>query len=124
VKGFALVLLLGATAYSFAACLVLNLGLFPFSQAAVCAAQILIVPGIIASAREIAAETREKMNRRPSVGIDGSWDNRKNGSVHVLDMTDVESQRVVDFETVQTKTASGRGNYDERSTGIEWKWKQ
>jgi hypothetical protein len=110
--GFVLALLLGATTYLSAVCLLLNIGLIPFSPAAVYKAQLLIIPGIIAFARKIAAENREKMNPQAVAGIDGSWNHRRNGSAHLLDMVDVGSGRVVDFEMVQKTTASGRGNYE------------
>jgi hypothetical protein len=36
-------------------------------------------------------------------------------------MVDVESGRVVDFEMVQRTNASGYGNYQGTSNGMEWK---
>jgi hypothetical protein len=119
--GFGLILLLGATAYLSATYLLLDIGLIPFSPAAVCKAQLLIIPGIIAFARKIAAENREKMKPQTVVGIDGSWNHRRNGSVHLLDMVDVGSGRVVDLEMVQKATGSGRGNYEGSSNGMECK---
>jgi hypothetical protein len=71
-NGFALALLLGATTYSSTAYLLLNVGLIPFSPAAVYPAQIPIVLTIIIFARKITAENREKMTERAVVGIDGS----------------------------------------------------
>jgi hypothetical protein len=71
--GFALALLLGRTTHSFAAYVLLNIKLIPFSPAAVCQAQLLIIPGIIPFARKIAAENREKMKPQAVIGIDGSW---------------------------------------------------
>jgi hypothetical protein len=99
--GFALALLLGAKTYSSAAYLLLNIGLIPFSLAAVYKAQLLVIPGIIAFTKKIAAENREKMKPQAAVGIDGSWNHRRNGSAHLLDMVEIGSGRVVDFETVQ-----------------------
>jgi hypothetical protein len=66
--GFALALPLEATTYSSAASLGLNIGLIPFSPVAVYKAQILIIPGIIAFTRKIAAEKREKMKPQLSLG--------------------------------------------------------
>jgi hypothetical protein len=60
VKSFALALIFGARTYSTGACLRLNLGLILFSLVVVYTAQIIIVPGIAAFARKIAAENREK----------------------------------------------------------------
>jgi hypothetical protein len=117
--GFALALLLGATIYLFDAYLVLNIGLIPFSPAAVYTAQLLIIPGIIAFTRKTAAENREKMKPQAVVRIDGGWNHRRNGSAHLLDMIDVGSGRIVDFEMVQKTTASGRGNYEGSSNGME-----
>jgi ABC-type methionine transport system permease subunit len=61
VMSFALALLLGASIHLSAAYLVLNIGLIPFSPAAVYKAQLLIIPGITAFARKITAENREKV---------------------------------------------------------------
>jgi hypothetical protein len=121
--GLALALPLGATAYFSAVCLLLNIGPIPFSPAAVYKAQLLIIPGIIAFARKIAAENREKMKPQAVVGINCSWNDRRNGSAHLLDMVDVGSGRVVDFEMVQKTTASGRGNHQGSSNGMEWNWR-
>jgi hypothetical protein len=65
-------LLLGAMTYLSAACLLLNIGLIPFSPAAVYKTQLLIIPGIIAFARKIMAENREKMKPHAVVVSDGS----------------------------------------------------
>jgi hypothetical protein len=56
-------------AYASAAYLLFNVELIPFSPAAIYTAQILIVPGIVAFARKIAAEKREKMKQRAVAGI-------------------------------------------------------
>jgi hypothetical protein len=79
----------------------------------------LIVPIIIAFARKIAGENHDKMRPQAVVGIDGSWNHRRNGSAHLLDMFDVGSRRVIDFEIVQKATASGRGNCQGSSNGME-----
>jgi hypothetical protein len=62
VKGFTLALLLDATTYWSATYVRLNIGLIPFSPVAVYTAQILIVLGIVAFARKIAAKNRGKMD--------------------------------------------------------------
>jgi hypothetical protein len=123
-KGFTFALLLGATTYSSAACLLLNIGLILFSRTVVYHAQILIVLGIAALARKIAAQNSQKMKRLAVVGINGSWNHRRNRSAHILDMVDIESGSVVDFEIIQRVDASGRGNYEGSSHGMEWKWKR
>jgi hypothetical protein len=82
--GFALALRLGATTYSSAVCLLLNIGRIVFSPALVCTSQILTVPGIVAFARKIAAENRENVKLQAVVGIDGSWNHRRNESAHIL----------------------------------------
>jgi hypothetical protein len=121
---FASDLLLGATTYLSAAYLLLDIGLIPFSPAAVYRAQLLIIPGIITFARKIAAENREKMKPQAVFGIDGSWNHRRNGSAPILDLVDFGIGRVVDFEIIQKATASGRGNYERSSNRMKWKWRQ
>jgi hypothetical protein len=118
--GFALILLLGATTYLSAAYLLLNIELMPFSPAAVYKVQLLIIRGIIAFARKITAENGKKVKPQTVVGIDGSWNHRRNGSAHLLDMVDFGSGRVIDFEIVQKITASGRGNDQGSSNEMEW----
>jgi hypothetical protein len=118
-KGFALALLLGAATYSSAAHLLLNIELIPFSPAPVYAAQGLIVRGTVAFTRKIAAGNRRKMKQLTVVRIDGSWKYRTNGSTHTLDMVNVESRRILDFEIIQRTKALGRGNYQRSSSGME-----
>jgi hypothetical protein len=79
----------------------------------------LIVSGIVSFTRKIVAENREKMKSQAMIGIDGSWNHRRKRPAHILDMLDVGSGRVVDFKIVQKTTASGRGNYQGSSNGME-----
>jgi hypothetical protein len=97
----------------------LGIGVIPFSPAAVYAAQVVLVPGIVAFATRVCARNRAAMKRNAVVGIDGSWNHRRNGSAHVIDMIDVDSGRVVDFEVVEKSTSRRRGNYRGSSNGME-----
>jgi hypothetical protein len=92
-----------------------------FSPAVVQALQILIVPGMIAFARKIAAENREEMRQPAVVGIDGSWNHRGNGSGLFVDIADVESRSVADLEIVRKANASRQGSCQGGSNGMEWK---
>jgi hypothetical protein len=93
-----LALLLGATVCSSVAYLFLNVERIPFSPTVVYRIQPLIVPGIVALTRKIAAENREKMKPQALFRIDGSWNHRRNGSANIPDMVDFGSRRVVDCE--------------------------
>jgi hypothetical protein len=84
------------------------------------AAQIVVVPGIVAFAMKLATENREKMKPQV-VGINGSWNHQRNGSAHVLDIADSGSGRVVDVEIVQRVNTPRRGNYQVSSNGMEVK---
>jgi hypothetical protein len=64
--------------HSSAAYLLPNFRLIPFSPAALNAVQILIVSGILAFAKKIAAENHEKMKQSTVVGIYGSWNHERN----------------------------------------------
>jgi hypothetical protein len=58
---------------------------------------------------------------------DGPYSDHKHGGsveMSILDIVDGESRRVVDFEILQMTIASERGNDQENSNGMEWKWKQ
>jgi hypothetical protein len=90
-----------------------------FSTAAIYTAQILIVPGIVAFARKIAAEYSQNTKPQSVVGINGSWDHQGNRSAHILDMVEVGSGQVVDFEIARKELASGHGNYQGSSNGME-----
>jgi hypothetical protein len=102
-----------------AACFLLNVGPIPFSPARIYIFQNLIVPGSVAFDRKIAPENCEKMNRQAVAGIDGSSHDEANGSVQPLDMVEVGSGRVADFEIVRKANASGRGNFEGSSNRME-----
>jgi hypothetical protein len=51
--------------------------------------------------RRFAARNRAAMKENATVGIDGSWNHRRNGPAHIIEMIDTESGRVVDFEIVE-----------------------
>jgi hypothetical protein len=104
-----------------AAHLLLNIGVIPFSRAAVYKAQLLIIPGIIAFARKIAAENREKMKPQAVVGIDGLWNRRRNGSAHLLDMVDVGSGRMSTPRWLKRQLHQDLATTKEAA--MEWKWK-
>jgi hypothetical protein len=90
--------------------------LFP---AALYAAQFLIVPGIVVSSRKFPGENREKMKESTVIGIDGSWNHRRNGSADILNSVDVESRRVVSFEIGHRVNASEQGSQQGASNGVE-----
>jgi hypothetical protein len=94
--------------YSSTVCLLLNIGLIPFSPAVVDISEFVIVLGIIAFARKMAAENHEKTKRLAVVGISGDWNPQRNGSAHILYMVNVERRTVVDFEVIEKVNASGR----------------
>jgi hypothetical protein len=119
VKAFVWALLLAAAAYSYPASFLLNIGLIPFPLTAVCSFQILIVLGFVAFASKIAAENRGKRKPQDVAGINGSWNDQKNKSAHVLDMVDVGSRRVVDLEIVRKANASECDNSQGSSNGME-----
>jgi hypothetical protein len=52
------------------------------------------------------------------IGIDGSWNHQRKGSARILDMVDVESRRVADFEIVHRTIASGGATT--REAVMEW----
>jgi hypothetical protein len=115
-----LALLVGATTYSSAVWPFLNLELIPFFPAAVYPSQILIVTGIFALARKIAAENRGKMKHPAAVGINDSCNHRRNGWTHILDMLDVENGSVVDFGIVQKANTSGWATVREAAMDLKW----
>jgi hypothetical protein len=79
----------------------------------------LIVPGIVAFARQIAAENRENGKPQAVIGIDGRWKHRRNGSAHTLGMVEVGSGRVVDFKIAEKEIASGCGNQQRGNNGMK-----
>jgi hypothetical protein len=88
----------------------LGIGVITFSPAAVYAAQVVLVPGIVAFAARVCPTNREAMKRHAVVGIDGSWNHRRNGPVHIIDM--------IDFEVMEKSSSPRRGNYRGSSNGM------
>jgi hypothetical protein len=70
---------------------VLNLGRIPFSRAVVYGTQIMIVPGIVAFARKIAAENHEELKQSAVIKSDGSWNNRRNGMAYICRIVAVDN---------------------------------
>jgi hypothetical protein len=79
----------------------------------------LILPEIVAFAKKVTTESREKMRLQAVIGIDDTWNDRRNGPVSILDMVHVGSRRVVDSDVVQKGNASGPGDYQRSSNGME-----
>jgi predicted membrane protein len=69
---FALTLPPSATTDLSAAFLLFNLRMISFSLAAIYAARILMIPGIVAFAKKIAAENRKKLKQSAVIGTNGS----------------------------------------------------
>jgi hypothetical protein len=84
------------------------MGLILFSRAGVYGTQIVIVLGIVAFARKIAAENHKELKRSAVIEIDGSWDNQKNGMAYLCGIVDVDSRRVVESEIIEKVNASGQ----------------
>jgi hypothetical protein len=80
--------------YTAIATFLLRIGVIPFSAIAVYSAQPLLITGIIAFAKKVCARNREPMKTNATLGIDGGWNHRRNGSAHIIDMIDIESGRV------------------------------
>jgi hypothetical protein len=81
----------------------------------------LFVPGIAAFVRKIAAENRKEMKPTVVVGIDGGRNHRRNGSPRILDMANVGSGKVVDFEVAQRQLRQGVAAT--REAAMEWEWR-
>jgi hypothetical protein len=77
----------------------------------------LVVPSVVA--RKIAVGNCEKMKQSAVVGIDDSWNHRRNGSVRMIKVIGVERRTVVGFERVRMENASDRGNYQKGGNGME-----
>jgi hypothetical protein len=79
----------------------------------------LTVPAIVASSRKFARDNCEKIKESAVIGIDGSWNHRRNGSADIRNRIDVESRRVGNFEIVHMVNASGQGSQKGDSNGME-----
>lgn len=118
-KALAYGLLVSGLTYTGIASFLLLVGVRPLSASLVYSAQLMLIPGIIAFARIVVSRNREAMKPRAAVGIDGSWDHRRNGSAHVISMMDIKSGRVVDYEVVRRAVGRRPGNYVGSSNGME-----
>jgi hypothetical protein len=112
-------MLVAGMTYTAIATFLLGIGVIPFSATAVYAAQVILGPGIVAFARKVCPRNRAAMKENATVGIDGSWNHRRNGSAHIIDMIDTDSGRVVDFEVVERPNHRRKGNYRGSSNGME-----
>jgi hypothetical protein len=112
-------MLTAGASYGFLARFLLGIGVVSFSATAVYNAQRELMSGIISFAREVCRTNRDAMQPSAVVGIDGTWNHRRNGSVHILDMIDLDSGLVVDSEIVERLTKTGLGNYRGSSHGME-----
>jgi hypothetical protein len=97
----------------------LGIDVIPFSGTTVFSVQLLLIPDVIAFARKVCSLSRDAMKTKTTVGIDGSWNHRRNGSAYVIDMIDIKSWRVVDFEVVEPLIHRRPGNYQGSSHGME-----
>jgi hypothetical protein len=80
---------------------------------------ISIVPTTVAFVRKITAQNREKMKWSAIAGTDGRWSCQRNGSVHIVDTTDVGRARVIRVENVQRRNALGWGKHQASSHEME-----
>jgi hypothetical protein len=112
-------MLVAGTTYTAIATFLLGIGVIPFSGSAIDAAQFILVPGIVASATKVCARNRGAMKENATLGIEGSWNHRRNGSAHIIDMIDTESGRVDDFEIDEGGNHRRQGNYRGSSNGME-----
>jgi hypothetical protein len=119
VLGWAFSILVAGITYTAIAKFLLGIGVIPFSASAVYAAQVILVPGIVAFVKKICARNSAAMKENVTVGIDGSWNHCRNGSAQIIDMIDTDSGRVVDFEIVERASSRRQGNYKGSSNGME-----
>jgi hypothetical protein len=112
-------MLVAGMTYNACATFLLGLGLLPFSASTVYAAQLVLVPGIITFARIVCTRNRAAMRHHAVVAVEGSWNHRRNGSAHIIDMIDMDTGRVVDFEVLEKSSPTRRGNYEGSSNGME-----
>jgi hypothetical protein len=78
-----------------------NLGLILLLLAAVYDFQISTVPGIVAFGKKIPEESRKRMKQSAIVGIDNSWNPRRNGPAHILNTVNIENGKLGEFEIAQ-----------------------
>jgi hypothetical protein len=116
---FALAILIAGIGYSQGAALFLTAGLHPIPEAKFYATQRLLASKIIAFAENITRTNRQMMNNNSIICIDGSWNHRRNGDFHIIDVIDYRTKKIVDFEILFKSSPFRKGNYVGSSNGME-----
>jgi hypothetical protein len=99
--------------------LCLNMNIKPLSEKEFYGHQARITQPIINYARLICQKNRASMTDNSTIGIDGSWNHRHNGNFCIVDVIDVKTKRIVDFEIIYKSTPFKDGNYIGSSNGME-----
>jgi hypothetical protein len=119
VLGWGFSILVTGTTYAAIANFLMGIDVIPFSASAVDAAQVVLVPGIVAFAKRICARDRAAMKENAIVGIDSSWNHRRNDSADMIDMIDTDSGSVVYCEIVERASSWRQGNYRGSRNGMK-----
>jgi hypothetical protein len=116
---FVFAVLLAGLTYIPASSLLLNLGILPIARTVFYEAQQKLLPKIIEFAIQSCSEARKRIKNGTALALDGSWNHRRHGTEHIVELIDMSTGLIVDFEIVSKKSRFKDGNYEGSSNGME-----
>jgi hypothetical protein len=118
-KQFVFGVLVAGVSYSQAKMLCLQWGKLPITQDEFYTAQRSILPVILEFTQEVVKANAAQITAPACLGVDGSWNHRRNATEHIVEFVECRSGKVVDFEVVSRSTGFSPGNYNGSANGME-----
>ena len=91
----------------------------PPSYADITEAMETILPVLEDMAHESASEYAENLEPGAVISLDGSWYHRRHGHMCILDVIDIKTRKIVDFEIVTKKSVKRNGDTDSAPEALE-----
>ena len=91
----------------------------PPSYADITEAMETILPVLEDMAHESASEYAENLEPGAVISLDGSWYHRRHGHMCILDVIDIKTRKIVDFEIVTKKSVKRDGDTDSAPEALE-----
>ena len=118
-KRFAFSVIFTGVGFTAACILFLFNGIDPPSETLYYQVQKEVVKVLYDMARESVQNEFNKIVPGSNISVDGSWTHRRNSRTFILDVMDVATKKIVDFELVDKGTKKLPGNYEGPSNLME-----
>jgi hypothetical protein len=116
---FPFAVLFSAISFTTASSVLLCLGLIPITAAGFYLVQKSLRTPILDHAKWLVAKNRSEMKPESTISINGSWTHRRHASDAIVDVIDVGTNKIIDFEILTKSTKQRSGNYTGSSNGME-----